>query len=154
MEACIELEYYSPAELPGKLLHALGGALVSVTQPIHPYHRGKSGKVWFPFWRIIGPYHGDSFIGIIYDDGWFHGWREDPGDKLGKTAGLALLIWGSCELSDDETFPSVSVTDENYEAPASTRWDWGTATPVGDEGEHVSRPGLPEFLNTKSNESM
>lgn len=112
--AQVEIEFTSVSEIPGKLLKGLGDAMVSITQPIHPYHYvrndqgrivtnhdGKPEKVWLPFWRIIGKHHGDSVAGIVYDHGWLGGWKERPGDKLGKAAGLALLIWGSSELMDD-----------------------------------------------------
>ncbi len=149
----IEIEYESIKELPKKLVTRLGSALVSIAQPVHPYHKGTSGKVWFPFWRIIGKHHGDSVVGIIYDHGWFGGWRETPGDKLGKAAGLALLIWGADSLADDssanessrcmgeiEIVPchESSTEDDN---PDPDDWDRGTWRPVG--GTDENGPFIP-----------
>ena len=149
-QGTIEVDFTSPSEIPGKLLRGVGDALVCVTQPIHPYHyirnedediiRDKNGdtvKVWLPFWRIIGKHHGDSAIGIVYDHGWFAGWNDRPGDKLGKLAGLALLAWGA-----DGAFSGSNDAHErpqSYEAPVAS----AVSSSRADRNENAMSP-LPE----------
>jgi len=106
--------------------------IYSHTQPLHPYHtkkdekgaivvkeakngKTKKQKVIAPFYRVIGENQADSVVGIVYDkrynDGlrgshWFAGWKGDynehAGDKIGKSTGLFLLLYGGREVLDGD----------------------------------------------------
>jgi len=123
--ACVSVSFGDLREVPVKVVQCLWSLLVSVTQPIHPYHYirddqgrvvtdgdGGNKKVWLPFYRLWGEHQGDSMVGIVYDNRgtngvvgshWFagygnYGWQ----DKGGKLIGMALLAWGTSEVLDSK----------------------------------------------------
>ena len=158
--AGVNVKFDNVRELPGKLLRGIGSLFVTITQPIHLYHRvqdnyGGEQKVWLPFYRIWGENQGDSVVGIVYDNRasngiggthWFAGYgNEGWQDKGGKIVGLALLIWSTHEALEQEqshgcevgTIPEDSDESDCKETPVQPvpEPEPENEGPIGSDGE-------------------